>query len=349
MSGYRDERDALRLRLEQLERELSDAQHDTEREKLAHGLGAIATQVREARTKLEQDRQDLAKIAAAIARLRPAGSDDADRAPDDASDGADTTSPSSPTEPRENVTHGSGTLTVGGMAVGAVGLLVALVVATTTSPCARPTAGPDAVSADDVPGFPHAVDPSAALTEARKHGRFDGSWRLAGMTVRYATEDGLVDLGHPKYQAAIRYEFVETKPPAPPPADSSIPLGAPVPLATGPGGLLATGSNTGAIELGRDGWHVDSFAGFLPGTNATPLAGPECSVGEVWAAARKAGAPAGAVAVIDYEPALGLQPPQASATLPDSPRPGQWSIRIEGTDFARIVDDPGCTVRDAPR
>jgi hypothetical protein len=74
---------------------------------------------------------------------------------------------------------------------------------------------------------------------------------------------------------------------------------------------------------------------------------PRCSLADVWKAAREAGAPEGAVAIVTYKrdpvsPLRLLGRRDASSFANDSG--AAWLFRIEGTKVALRIEDPSCKV-----
>ncbi len=73
---------------------------------------------------------------------------------------------------------------------------------------------------------------------------------------------------------------------------------------------------------------LPSFEQLSPLPLQRPTPEPRCSPRQLWDAARRAGAPEGAVATIAYETAIGRGP--------------SWHFEIQGTRFAFDVSDANC-------
>jgi FMN phosphatase YigB (HAD superfamily) len=212
-------------------------------------------------------------------------------------------------------------------AVGALGgglLLLLVLVAVCATQGRPPPPDPALELARQLPGFPHQIDPVALLPAVRKAAGATRPLRLVSIKARYAGAQGLVDLDGPGYQGAVEYLFRQEAPPEPPPAGPRPPRGARRTAEP----ILTT---DWSLSLNRDGLTVRRNI-FAAGFSAL-VPDPSCSVRQVWVAARAAGAPARAVARLEYQSLLGGQ--------------AGWSFEIDGTGFEMKISDPGCRRRTA--
>lgn len=298
MAAFRDDRQALLERLRALEQEL--ARPDPGRGQVRAEIEELRRKVSEATAALEEDRRGLDEIARALERLASAVN-------------APATAGRQASWPRIS------------LVVGALGgVLFLLILAAVCGGERRSVPADRALElARQLPGFPHRVDPVALLPAVRRAAATSLPLRLISMKARYAGPQGLVDLDGPGYQGSVEYRFQEeAPPPTPVPAGPKPPLG--VPRTERP--IFTT---DWSMSLDRNGLNV-SHQLFMPGFfKAVP--DPSCSVKQVWEAALDAGAPAHAVARLEYQRAIGGQ--------------AAWSFEIDGTGFRIEVSDPGCRRR----
>jgi hypothetical protein len=322
VSQYRDERDALRARLEQLERDLIELREDQDREAIKAQLAALSAQVAEATAQVEGDRAALGEVAESIQKLRASlgGPAETGKATPDATEPAK--------EPAHELAKSIEAVPGLGLRAWMVALALFVVVAALVVRSRTPAKPPDPLAAvAGIPGAPHAVDPIALLPTAKQ--RAVVRQFLVSIEGRYVGSNGRVDLRAPSYAGLIKYTFGE-RPPEPPP-DPSRPLGAP----KASGGAMPRQSQV-TIDIG--GIHIDPI---LLGFSGAEVPEPRCSFEAVWKGAIEAGAPGDAVAIIVYklDTFAGLGLPGAAR----GPR-AMWSFRIEGTAVDLKIEDSSCKV-----
>jgi hypothetical protein len=199
------------------------------------------------------------------------------------------------------------------------------------TPGARPDAPPSVAPAPPAtvtpttspgPADNRAVDPSTLLADARA--RVPAGSILSSLEVHYVGTNGRVDLGAPTYKAWIRYRFRREPIPA-----EQVP-GAPV-------GVVKPAQHFPDTIVHYEGSTVNVIADQVGDLGSPANGDPACSLAQVWAGARAAGAPANAV---------------ADATYPASMVGGRvWNFYVQGTAsngaplFHAYIDDPGCKVR----
>jgi hypothetical protein len=316
VSQYRDERDALRARLEQLERDLAELREDQDRDAIRKQLAALSAQVAEATAQVEGDRAALTEVAGAIQKLRQSLGGPEPEATHVAKEGAKT--PATSTGMTAGLSRRE--WIIGGAFFLAVSVLILFARA--------PQKAPDPLAAvAGIPGAPHAVDPIALLPIARE--RAAARQFLVSLEARYVSSNGRVDLRAPSYVGSIQYTFGDR--PVEPPPDPSRPIGAPKPR----GGDMPRLSQV-TIDIG--GIRTEQI---LMGISGAEVPEPKCSIEAVWKAAIEAGAPESAVAVIVYKldsfAGLGLSGARRGARA-------MWSFRIEGTAIDLNIEDPSCKV-----
>ena len=266
-------------------------------DELRKELAALAERVAAATSKLDEERDGLSDLAARIDGLR-----------------GKTAPAAPPAEPPARRFVVIGLIA----AACAIALLVVYFAGRTqTEPEIAPA----------IPGAPHAVDAMALLAEAR---RLAGERKeLVSIQASYVKSDGLLDLEGPGYAGSVIYTFVDPTPPDPP-ADPSLPLGAPKPSSPPP-------TQTRVI-LNHSGFQVD-HAFFGPGQS---IPEPHCSIRDVWRAAIAAGAPSEAVAIITYRHDTSLaMTPDGKLDRRDGPI---WQFRIQGTNHDHDIDPATCRV-----
>lgn len=293
-------------RLRQLEDELAGVRDTGKREELLRELSALATRVEVASRRVSEDERALGEIGRSIERMRASigGAPKEEPAP--------TAAP--PPAP-------SGVWVVAAAVVVVAGVFGAMAVASGKKRAAVDLSGPA------IAGFPHAIEPTALVAAARDEARLGKDARLTGIHVDYAGASGRVDVRAVGYEGRITYSFIAPlEPVAAPP--SSAPLGAPPPLRPMPRTativVSSTGMSSGAYNLSLSDEGV---------------ADPQCTVAQVWAAARERGAPPEAIAVLEY----GAKQVFESGHFHNVTR---WSFTIRGTRIAFDIADPGCSVID---
>lgn len=313
MSAFRDEREAMLERLHQLEEELAGVRDEGKREELLRELSTLANRVEVATKRVAEDERALGEIAQSITRMR-------------SSIGGAPTGPSSSTPSTPSATQASTGMLPGRMAfiVSGVILTVGIVGAFAMGAGKRHAEIDLTGPASSIAGFPHAVDPSALLAAARTHAGYGKDARLTGIRIDYVGSNGRVDLRGQGYEGRIAFSF--TGPPPPPPPESSAPLGAPRPGPTLVPVRTVTVTSTGM-----------SSEPFNLSMGDEALADPTCTIEQVWAAARAAGAPSEAIAVMQYGSKMIFQGGVFH-------RETRWQFAVQGTKFEYDVVDPGCQV-----
>ncbi|PRQ04897.1 hypothetical protein ENSA5_04770 [Enhygromyxa salina] len=152
------------------------------------------------------------------------------------------------------------------------------------------------------PGDPSRFDPVARYDEVAN---FAGSGlKLRQLSAKGVKEDGTVDLEEERYSTGVEYHFAKS---ISPPADAP-PVGAGG-SATWHQRVLVLLSKAGDVgeETDQHGSRRVVSKGMRrvepePDSGPPPpdLPAPKCGFAELWKQAREAGAPAGAVANIDY-------------------------------------------------
>ena len=311
MSLYRDERDALRARLAELERDLAEARADLDREAIKKQLAALSAQVAEATAQVEDDRAALGEVAASLQKLQ------ASIAP------APAQGAGAPAKASADAASSPGNAVVFLIPIVGFVLLGAIFALLRSAPA--PAADPNAAVAA-IPGAPHAVDPIALLPMARERARVRTS--LVSIEARYVGENGRVDLRAPSYMGSITYTFGERPPEVAP--DPSAPLGAPKPSRGMP--------SQSEVKIDISGIHAEPV---MIGFSGQEVPDPKCTLEDVWKAAREAGAPEGAVAILDYKHDRLIAFGTKSAGTDSG---AAWIFRIEGTDIHMRIEDPSCKV-----
>jgi hypothetical protein len=318
MSSYRDERDALRARLDGLERELAELREGPDREEAKRQLAELSAKVAEATGRLEGERAALSEVAEAIQKLRTSlGAPEKPEAP--------------AAKPAESPTSTSGVPTGTGIFLGIAACILAVGIFIFDNTSSSQPAPSEGVS--QVPGAPSAADPVALLPAARDKSLIRHS--LISIEARYVGSNGLVDLNAKGYQGSVTYTFGGT-PPAPPP-DPSLPLGAPQPSPPMP--------RQARVTLDLSGMRAEPV---LFGFSGVAVPDPKCSLADVWKAAREAGAPEGAVAIVTYKrdplSPLSLFGRRDLAAAAEADSGVAWFFRIEGTSIDLRIEDPTCKV-----
>ncbi len=313
MSAFRDEREAMLERLHQLEEELAGVRDTGKREELLRELSTLANRVEVATRRVAEDERALGEIAESITRMRSSiGGAPADEPLSRPREALASSEPSRPPATRAPYIISGVILAIGVVGAFAMGAGKRRAAIDLTAP------------ASSIPGFPHAVDPSALLAPAREMSGRGKDARITAVRVDYVGSNGRVDLRGQGYEGRIAFSFTGPRPPPPP--ESSGPLGAPRPAQ--PVTTVAT------VTVTSTGMHTEPF-NFGMGDEG--LADPTCTIEQVWTAARNAGAPPEAIAVITY----GSKNVFASGHFHSETR---WHFEIHGTKFAYDIADPGCQV-----
>jgi hypothetical protein len=309
-----------------LEHELAELREGPDREEAKRRLAELSAKVAEATQRIEGERAELREVSEAIQKLRTELSSDDAESDKDKNKGSDPT-PSKAPEAKTADPGGPGS--VGVYAIGAVFFAAIVLLVLRSSPSRSPD---PAAALAQIPGAPHAVDPVALIPMARQKALVPKS--LVSIEARYVGSNGLVDLDAKGYMGSISYTFGET-PPEPPP-DPSIPVGAPQPSRPMP--------TQARVRLDRAGLQEEPV---LIGFSSAAVPDPKCSLADVWKAAREAGAPEGAVAVVTYKrdpilPIRLLGRRDAASFAKDSG--AAWLFVIEGTAISLRIEDPTCKV-----
>jgi hypothetical protein len=180
------------------------------------------------------------------------------------------------------------------------------------------------------PGDPTKFDPVARYGEVAQFA--GGGLKLRQLSARGVREDGTVDLEETRYRTGVEYHFAESIQPPP----DAPPVGA--------GGsahwhqrTIVALSKAGDIgeETDQHGTRRVTSKGMRriepepdPGEPPPALPAPKCSFADLWKQARDAGAPAGAVANIDY-------------------MDGKYAFRVSDVGFV-VEFGTGCEVLDEP-
>lgn len=324
MSTYRDERDALRARLEELERELTELREGPDREEAKRQLAALSAKVAEATAKLDGERAALGEVAASIQKLTTSLG------------GSDAAAPAGPKAGEAGASGAANGAGSGGGMFAFLGISVAILATGYLMLRSSASSAPDDpfAAVRDLPGAPHAVDPVALLPRARLMAR--SMQYLVSIEARYVASTGLVDLRAPTYMGTIAYTFGE-RPPDPAP-NPSAPLGAPAPR----GGMPSQAK----VVVDLQGMKADPV---LLGFSGQEVPEPKCTLAQVWSAARGAGAPEGAVAIVTYQrdplnplSRLGRREPREESAQGDSGN--AWIFHIDGTQIRLRIEDPTCRV-----
>lgn len=315
MSLYRDEREALRARLAELERDLAEARADLDREAIQKQLAALSAQVAEATAQVEDDRAALGEVAASLQKLQAAIAPAPAPAP---AQGA-----GAPAKASADAASSPGNAVVFLIAIVGFVLLGGIFALLRSAPA--PAADPNAAVAA-IPGAPHAVDPIALLPVARK--RAYARMSLVSIEARYVGPNGRVDLRAPSYMGSITYTFGERPPEVAP--DPSAPLGAPKPSRGMP--------SQSEVKIDLSGIHAEPV---MIGFSGQEVPDPKCTLEDVWKAAREAGAPEGAVAILSYKHD---RPFAFGAKSAGTDSGAAWLFHIEGTEIHMRIEDPSCKV-----
>ncbi|MBW2453469.1 MAG: hypothetical protein JRI68_03115 [Deltaproteobacteria bacterium] len=335
MSSYRDDRSALKQRLEELEEELAELRDDGKREQVQAQLEALTKRVAEATAQLDEERGALEEVTAALGDLRKAAG--LDQPPKKRAVQPAASQPGQPVVPAGDggkvatQRQVNTILVVFGVAVLLILVIVAVLVGGDAASPIMQRGEPESDELASVPGAPHAVDPVAVLPLARSQAKVQGE--LVRIVALRVGDNGLVDLDAPSYQGWISYTFQETTPaPAP---DPSVPVGVLRPA--------EPSTREARVRLDKSG-----IRGAAPTSYPAALArlrsvdGPTCTPARVWQAARKAGAPAGAVATLTYRAATSTDLRAGKSDPPRVAGEPVWELKIEGTSFKLLVADKSC-------
>ena len=314
MTPFRDEQVALLERVARLEDELIEA-HGTraDQAKVVEELHDLTRRIEAAKTRGNADRTELDALSAAVDRIRTN------------LDGGDAPAPApdSPSEKEEKAAP-SPLLSFGLLAGSAllIGGLVFLL---------RREAEPEVTKPTDPTSLAEArVHASKAGHPASKRGDSDSGKLLVTMKAWYVSSDGML---HSNAAYSPRVDFVFATKSAPEPAPSvPRPIGAPVPLTT----------------MFRDEYTVSMSPSDVRAEKRTSMfsmqeaiADPHCRLADVWEAARGAGAPVEAVAVIEYAEGLVSQRTKRGEVS----RVPRWHFEISSTPpFSVDISDSDCSV-----
>ena len=300
--AFRDEHAALLERVALLEQELAGARAGGSDASLAREVRELAERVKQATAQVDADRAALREIDAALERLQ-----------------AYVGEPPKPTQERQEggdaATHVRMIVTLCVLAVGFVPLIW-FVLHQASSPAVTPARS-----------APAKLDATALLPVARAKATAAGlaaDGKLAKISAFYVGSDGLARSG-PSFSGRIEYEFFAA--PDPPVPSPSVPLGAPRAAPT------MYQHFTVAFNEGDEGRVEQTLVPILF-QEAVP--DPKCTLANVWAAAREAGAPPDAVAVIEYQ--------QATVPTPGKARQPQWTFEIRTTAIKLTISDEDCSV-----
>ena len=296
---------------QRIERELAQAlparSRAPTRPRWSPRLTTLTERVAAERADLEEDKKALGELAEALDKmareLRPPAP--ASPAPADAST----------TEARK---AGSRWVLMG-LAVLAMCIGAFLIIASGGN--GRPEAPVLQGGAEQLPGWPSALDPVAMLPQMQARVGGTQPVELGSVEVRYLGSSGRLDITGKGYTPSLVYQFVH-HPPAP--AETARPLGVPPPSRP-----FAT---TRTVTIDRAGvvTETDVIAVVAP----RPVPRPRCSTGQVWAAAMASGAPEAALATVRYQ-------------LGDDGA-GRWKFEIAGTDIRFEIADGSCSVISRP-
>ncbi len=164
------------------------------------------------------------------------------------------------------------------------------------------------------------VDPTALIAAARA--RAPKGSKLTYLRAHFVGANGLVDLTARSYKASIVYAF--SLPPIPAKQKPGAPVGVVTPAQYFPDTIVRF-----------EGADVTVTTDTIPlSMHAKADSEPRCSLAQVWAGARAAGAPANAVAEVSFPAGMS--------------RERQWNFHIAGTGangapvFAANIDDATC-------
>lgn len=270
--AFRDDRELLKQRIDELEAALSRAESRADRGELEAQVSSLVERVAAKRDDLEKDKKALAELAAELdqmaRQLRPEEP------------------PAQPQPAQAAQARSRGWMLLGlgvsMLMVCAGGFLLAAADGR-GSPSTPALQG----GAERLPGWPSALDPVALLPDMRGRGSRGEALELGSIEVRFLGSSGKLDVTGKGYAPALVYKFVH-QPPAP--AETARPLGVPAPprpLATE---YTVTIDRSGVVS------ERDAMAMVPP----RPVAPPRCSTAQVWAAATAAGAPQDALATLRY-------------------------------------------------
>ncbi len=197
---------------------------------------------------------------------------------------------------------------------------------------------PDAASsaAKDRPTAVSSIDELLTYAFAKTRTP-EATHTIASIAIRYVRPDGSLDAeyGEVEIETAVR-----RRPPTPPPDDPARPVGAPVPHRDQMMDEMMTTMLARCPTLrwrGRDVVESEGSCSMFAGDGLTR---PRCTIPELLARAKAAGAPANALATIDLT---------SSMPIPGST---QWSYRVEdrprGIDFVHMIADDCAPIVEAP-
>jgi hypothetical protein len=307
MSAFRDDRALLKQRIEELEQALTRAESRADKTSLESRLTTLTERVAAKRADLEEDKKALGELAEALDKmareLRP-------EAP----------APAVPAAASAAAARSTGSRWVlMGLAILAMCIGVFLVIA--SEGLGRPDASILRGDADQLPGWPSALDPVAMLPQMQARVGGSQPLELGSLEVRYLGSSGKLDVTGKGYTPSLVYQFVH-HPPGP--AETARPLGVPAPPRP-----VATAHT---VKIDRIGVITDKNAVAVMAPQPVPP--PRCSTAQVWAAALASGAPEAALATVRYQ--LG------------NDGAGRWKFEIAGTDIRFEIADGSCSVISRP-
>jgi hypothetical protein len=272
MSAFRDDRELLKQRIEELEEALTRAESRADKGTLEARLATLTERVAAKRADLEEDKKALGELAEALDKM------------------ARELRPEPPAPPSPAATA------AGGLGIGARWVLMGVAVlmmciGVFVMVASHGGGGPDAPvlvgGAEKLPGWPSALDPVAMLPEMRARVGRGEAFELGSLEVRYLGSSGKLDITGKGYTPMLTYQFVH-HPPAP--AEAARPLGVPSPSRPVATAVVVTIDRTGLAT------ETDVMAILAP----RPVPPPRCSTAQVWAAAIAHGAPQAALATLRY-------------------------------------------------
>ncbi|MEJ7731023.1 MAG: hypothetical protein WKG00_17630 [Polyangiaceae bacterium] len=303
MSAFRDDRDLLKQRIGELEEALTRAESRADKTSLESRLNALTERVAAKRADLDEDKKALGELAEALDKmareLRP-----------------EPAAPPAPSDRAATEARSTGTRWVlMGLSVLAICIGVFLVVASGGG--GRPQTPALKGGAEQLPGWPSALDPVALLPQMQARVGRGRPVELGSVEIRYLSSSGRFDVTGKGYSPSLVYQFVH-RPPAP--EETARPLGVPPPARP-----FAT-THTVTIDGAGLVTETDVIAVMAP----RPVPPPRCSTAQVWAAAMASGAPEAALATLRYQ--LG------------NDGAGRWKFDIAETDIGLEIADGSCRV-----
>ncbi len=269
-SGYRDEREAMRARIDALEDDLAQK---PDAEKVRAQLDAMRAELTAAEARIDGDRATIATLTQRIEALQSEMDGPAPR-------------PEPKAQPDLALRRRAGiaAVVIGMMVVGGIFAMNA----SRPDPIETNVYASASDRALEIPGGIHAADPVAVLDMLRT--RTPPGAELAKVDLEYVSSNGTIDLEHASYSGAMTFTFaVPAAPGAPPPPAV---LGAPTPPP-------APRFEAAIYRVTARGIDMDPLGGGLGALllpSDPPTGFPTCTPRRVWDAARAREVPADAVA-----------------------------------------------------